>query len=53
MPPKAATSQTGYCVKCKAKKPMVGCKASKSSNGRNMVKGTCKTCGTNMNVFVK
>ncbi len=57
MPPKKATSSAGcdtaYCVKCKKKQSMTGCTKTTSSNGRNMIKGTCKTCGTKMNKFVK
>lgn len=57
MPPKKATSSAGcdtaYCVKCKKKQSMTGCTKATSSNGRNMIKGTCKTCGTKMNKFVK
>jgi len=45
--------KTGYCVKCKKKQQMKDCKNSKSSNGRNMIKGLCKVCGTKMNVFTK
>ena len=43
----------GYCVKCKKKQTMVSCKKATSSNGRNMMKGECKVCGTKMNKFVK
>lgn len=58
MPPKKTTPASGscdtaYCVKCKKKQTMIGCAKATSSNGRNMVKGTCKTCGTKMNKFVK
>ena len=52
MPPK--TCEKGYCVKCKAKNSeMTNCVKSKTTNGRNMVKGKCKKCGTNMCKFIK
>ena len=47
------SGQIGYCVKCKAKRTMVSCKNATSKNGRNMIKGVCKKCGTKMNVFTK
>ena len=43
----------GYCVKCKKKQTMNSCKKATSSNGRNMMKGECKVCGTKMNKFIK
>ena len=58
MPPKAKTSKTGdscptgYCVKCKKMQTMTQCKKAVAANGRNMVKGVCKSCGTKMNKFV-
>ena len=51
MPTKAC--EEGYCVKCKDKRGMTGCKKSKSKNGRNMIKGKCEKCGTSMCKFVK
>ena len=50
---KRQSGQIGYCVKCKAKRTMVSCKNATSKNGRNMIKGVCKKCGTKMNVFTK
>lgn len=50
---KSQSGQIGYCVKCKAKRTMVSCKNATSKNGRNMIKGVCKKCGTKMNVFTK
>lgn len=38
----------GYCVKCKEKKEMKDAKQDKMKNGRDCVKGTCPSCGTNM-----
>lgn len=58
MPPKSKTSKSadscmmGYCVKCKKMQAMMDCKKAVSSNGRNMMKGVCKVCGTKMNKFV-
>jgi hypothetical protein len=42
----------GYCVKCKKKTEIVDGKISKTKNGRNMMKGVCKICGTKENVFL-
>ena len=50
MPKKAG--ETGYCVKCRSKSTMIGAKTVTSANGRNMLKGTCKKCGTKMNKFI-
>ena len=41
-----------YCVKCKKMNTITNCVNAVSSNGRNMVKGTCPKCGTKMNKFV-
>ena len=42
-----------YCVKCrKNNMPMTNCKNVTSKNGRSMLKGLCKKCGTKMNKFV-
>jgi len=54
MPPKTATPcEKAYCVKCKKMLIMTNCKKATSSNGRNMIKGVCKVCGTKMNKFTK
>ena len=42
-----------YCVKCKKPMEMKSEKKCKSKNGRNMVQGLCKKCGTKMNIFTK
>lgn len=42
----------GYCVMCKCKQQMEAAKEKKTSNGRLMMSGTCKKCGTKMNVFI-
>jgi len=38
----------GYCVKCKAKKEIVGAVEETMKNGRKAIKGKCHTCGTVM-----
>lgn len=37
-----------YCVKCKTKHEMDNTEEVTLKNGRNAVKGTCKTCKTKM-----
>ena len=41
-----------YCFKCKQKTETIDQLEIKSSNGRNMIKGTCSVCGTKKSVFV-
>ncbi|HTH48044.1 MAG TPA: DUF5679 domain-containing protein [Candidatus Limnocylindria bacterium] len=38
----------GYCVKCKAKKPIADAVEETMKNGRKAVKGKCPTCGAVM-----
>lgn len=38
----------GYCVKCKAKKEIIGGVEETMKNGRKAIKGKCPTCGTVM-----
>ena len=38
----------GYCVKCKAKKPIADGVEETMKNGRKAVKGKCPTCGAVM-----
>ena len=38
----------GYCVKCKAKRPIKGEQQVTMKNGRPAIKGTCSVCGTKM-----
>jgi len=38
----------GYCVKCKAKKEIIGAVEETMKNGRKAIKGKCPTCGTVM-----
>jgi len=48
-----AACDKAYCVKCKKNKmAMVNCKNVTSKNGRSMLKGNCKKCGTKMNKFI-
>ena len=41
-----------YCLKCKQKTETLDGVELKSSNGRNMIKGTCSICGTKKSVFL-
>ena len=45
--------RTGYCVKCKANRTIAKAKMTTTKNGRSVVSGVCKTCGTKMMRFVK
>jgi len=38
----------GYCVRCKAKKPIADAVEETMKNGRRAVKGKCPTCGAVM-----
>lgn len=38
----------GYCVRCKAKKPIADGVEETMKNGRKAVKGKCPTCGAVM-----
>lgn len=42
-----------YCVKCKKKTDTNNQHEKTSKNNRKMLSGTCSTCGTKKNVFVK
>ena len=41
-------AETGYCVKCRAKREMVDAAKVTMKNGRPAMKGICGTCGTGM-----
>ena len=41
-----------YCLRCKHKTDALDGFEVKSSNGRNMIKGTCSVCGTKKSVFL-
>jgi len=41
-----------YCMKCKQQREMLNPKEFKMQNGRKMLKGTCKVCGTKMSKFI-
>ena len=43
-----ADAVQGYCVKCKAKKPIADGLEETMKNGRRAIKGKCPTCGTVM-----
>ena len=38
----------GYCVKCKAKRPIAEAQRVTMANGRPAMKGKCPVCGTGM-----
>lgn len=38
----------GYCVRCKAKRPIADAVEETMKNGRKAVKGKCPTCGAVM-----
>jgi len=42
----------GYCVKCRKMEEMKDCKEKKTSNGRTMMQGPCKKCGTTISKFM-
>jgi hypothetical protein len=42
----------GYCVKCKQKRAVKNAKVEKTSNGRQVAKGTCPVCGTTVTRFL-
>lgn len=46
-------AETGYCVKCKAKKEMKDTEKVTMKNKRQAMKGKCVTCGTGMYKIMK
>ncbi len=42
-----------YCVKCRQKRDMNGPKDATTKNGKPVIKGTCTTCNTNLNIIGK
>ena len=42
-----------YCLKCREKTETNNEHERTTSNGRNMISGTCKVCGTKKNLFVR
>ncbi len=46
-------AETGYCVKCKAKKEMKDTQNVTMKNGRKAMKGKCTSCGTGMYKIIK
>lgn len=56
VPKKSKTPLQGnqaYCVKCKKNQKMKDAKPSKTKNNRNMIRGSCESCGCGMCKFVK
>ncbi len=41
-----------YCMKCKKKVQPKNPKIGKTKNKRNVLRGTCPTCGTKLNRFL-
>jgi hypothetical protein len=46
-------AETGYCVKCKAKKEMKDTQKVTMKNKRQAMKGKCTSCGTGMYKIMK
>jgi hypothetical protein len=46
-------SGTAYCIKCKEKRDFDNGTEKVTKNGRRMLQGTCKVCGTKVSVFLK
>ena len=46
-------AETGYCVKCKAKKEMKDTENVTMKNGRKAMKGKCTSCDTGMYKIMK
>jgi len=42
---------TGYCVKCKEKVEIKNAKKTKTAKGKEMLKGSCPSCGTTVCTF--
>ena len=45
----AGTTEEAYCVKCKAKRPMVNPQRVTMKNGRPALQSKCPVCGTTLN----
>lgn len=45
--------EIGFCVKCKAKQPIVDGEQVTMKNGRPALKGKCGECGTGMYKMLK
>jgi RNase P subunit RPR2 len=41
-----------YCLKCKTQQEMSNAQEKTTKNGRTMMSGNCKECGTKTNKFV-
>jgi hypothetical protein len=44
---------TGYCVRCKTKRPIQHAHEETTESGRRAARGTCPVCGSNMFTFLK
>ncbi|MDE2837906.1 MAG: DUF5679 domain-containing protein [Chloroflexota bacterium] len=42
-----------YCVKCRDKRDMNSPRDETTKNGKPIIKGTCPTCGTGLNIIGK
>ena len=42
-----------YCVKCREKREMTGPRDEMTKNGKPIIKGSCPTCGTGLNIIGK
>lgn len=49
---RGASSNQGYCVKCRQKHQMKNAKQILTSNNRKAMQGTCSVCGTKMTKFI-
>jgi len=45
-PPPASPAPEAYCVKCKARRPMLNPKPARLQTGEEATGGTCQVCGT-------
>jgi hypothetical protein len=48
-----AEEVTGYCVRCKTKRPIQEAHEETTESGRRAARGTCPVCGANMFTFLK
>ena len=49
----SSQTEQAYCVKCKGKQDIVEGKEEIMKNGKRVLKGKCKTCGTKVNRILK
>jgi hypothetical protein len=48
----AATDISGYCMRCKTKRPIQNAQRETTESGRPAARGTCPVCGANMFTFL-